>query len=143
MKNLIRKPYTVSWLGLAARSTGLVVLTFAAGCARAPGPATPIEEPAMMVIRVVVDVVPDQRDAFVDFLAEEAVAVRKLDGCERYELYEHAGSPNRFMLYEEWASPSSFEAYRNSESMKRSFAVLGPMMAGAPDSAYFHATPAD
>lgn len=93
----------------------------------------------MMVIRVQIDVKPEQHDAFVSYLQDEAATVRKLDGCERYDLYEDVTVDNRFLLYEEWASPEAFEAYRTSDLLKQSFAVLGPMMSGPPDSAYFHA----
>ncbi|MEM9189278.1 MAG: putative quinol monooxygenase [Myxococcota bacterium] len=99
------------------------------------------ERSSMMVIRVVVEVKPEQRDPFVAHLAEEARAVRELDGCERYELFQDPANTNRFLLYEEWASPAAFASYQESDLLRESFAVLGPMMAGPPDSEYFQAQP--
>lgn len=105
----------------------------------AVAPTTPEESRPMMIVRVVIDVVPEQREAFEAYLREEARSVRELAGCERYELFQDPNEPGRYLLYEEWATPADFDAYRNSEALRRSFAVLGPMMAGAPDSAYYEA----
>ncbi|MFK7992452.1 MAG: putative quinol monooxygenase [Sandaracinaceae bacterium] len=99
------------------------------------------QENEMMVIRVVVDVQESQVDAFVAHLREEAIAVRRMPGCERYELFRDPDNATRFMLYEEWATPEAFETYQASDLLRESFAVLGPMMAGPPDSSYFEATP--
>lgn len=96
---------------------------------------------SMMVIRVVVDVKPESVDAFIAHLDDEAPKVRELDGCLRYQLFRDPAEPTRFLLYEEWASEAAFEAYRSSELLSNSFAVLGPMMAGPPDSQYFAASP--
>ncbi len=93
----------------------------------------------MMVIRVVIDVVPEQRGAFVEAIEQEAELVRTFDGCERYQLYADVSDEHRFLLYEEWSTPEAFDAYRTSDALKQSFAKLGPMMAGPPDSAYFRA----
>ncbi len=94
----------------------------------------------MMVIRVVVTVKPEEADSFVAHLTDEAAEVRLLDGCQRFELFQSPEETGRFLLYEEWASATAFDAYRNSPRFRQSFAVLGPMMAGPPDSQYFLAT---
>jgi len=117
----------------------LAAAIFASACG-AGTPATEVrgeEENEMMVIRVVVDVRPEHTEAFVAHLREEALQVRELDGCERYELFRDSEREHRFLLYEEWASREAFDAYRESDLLRESFAVLGPMMAGAPDSAYY------
>lgn len=121
--------------------TTVLGLALAACGAAEADPVTPDpEEPTMMVIRVLVDVQPDQTEAFVAHLAEEAPQVRALDGCERFELFVDPSAPNRFLLYEEWASAEAFEAYQGSALLRESFAVLGPMMAGPPQSAYYAAS---
>jgi len=97
----------------------------------------------MMVIRVAVTVKPESVDAFVAHLREESRQVREMEGCVRYQLFRDPDEPTRFLLYEEWATPAAFEAYQGSELLRNSFAVLGPMMAGPPDSQYFEATPRD
>lgn len=97
------------------------------------------ESSDMMVVRVVVEVRPESREAFVSYLTDEAQTVRELDGCLRYELYADPADANRFLLYEEWATAAAFEEYQQSDLLRQSFATLGPMMAGPPDSSYFEA----
>jgi quinol monooxygenase YgiN len=93
----------------------------------------------MMVIRVVLKVKPEQEAAFAAFLADESAAVRQLDGCLRYALFKATDAEHTYLLYEEWASQAAFDAYKAGPLLKKSFEVLGPMMAGPPDSAYFTA----
>lgn len=120
----------------------LTLVALACGSSAEPTATTPTErsEP-MMVIRVVVDVKADSVDAFIAHLNVEAPKVRELAGCLRYQLFRDPSEPTRFLLYEEWATEAAFEAYRSSELLSQSFAVLGPMMAGPPDSQYFAASP--
>ena len=93
-----------------------------------------------VVVRVRVQIKPDQIDAFTRYMAQESEQARALEGCERYEVFRATdGDGGTFLLYEEWASQAAFDAYRNSPLLKQSFAVLGPMMAGPPDSAYYSA----
>ncbi|MDQ3032033.1 MAG: antibiotic biosynthesis monooxygenase [Myxococcota bacterium] len=95
----------------------------------------------MMVIRVVVQVRPEHVDAFAAHMRAESLQVRALEGCQRYELFRDPEAPGRFLLYEEWASREAFDAYRASDLLRESFAVLGPMMAAPPDSVYYAASP--
>ncbi len=101
--------------------------------------ASPQRTDSMIVVRVAVRVQPASTDAFVAHLTREAEQTRALPGCQRFELFRDPQDPNRFLLYEEWASAADFEAYQNSDLLRESFAVLGPMMAGPPDSTYFDA----
>ncbi len=127
-------------LSRAAALLPLVALACGSSTEATTTPDTERSEP-MMVIRVVVDVKADSVDAFIAHLNTEAPKVRELEGCLRYQLFRDPGEPTRFLLYEEWASEADFEAYRSSELLSESFAVLGPMMAGPPDSQYFAASP--
>lgn len=98
-----------------------------------------METGTMMVIRVLVQVREGEADAFLAHMREETPRVLALEGCERYAVFAEPGEPNRFLLYEEWASEEAFAAYQASELLAESFRVLGPMMAGPPDSSYFAA----
>lgn len=102
--------------------------------------ASPERSNEMMVIRVVLRIQPEQRSAFLAYLNEESPHVRAMEGCSWYELFEDPNDENRFLLYEEWASADAFEAYKSTESFSQAFAVLGPMMAGPPTSAYYGAS---
>ena len=100
--------------------------------------------PSKVVVRIQVQVKPDQVSAFSDYVAKEAVQARAMQGCERYEVFRAAGAnSDTFLFYEEWSSQADFDAYRASPLLKQSFQVLGPMMAAPPDSAYYAANPID
>ena len=72
---------------------GMWALALVGGCGAGPGAdASPTLETQegrseMMVIRVVVDVRPEQVEAFVSHMRAETLQVRELEGCRRYELY--------------------------------------------------------
>ena len=100
----------------------------------------PAKDDSMMVIRVIMDIKPEHDEAFRAYFADETEAVRKLDGCLRYELFAAADQAHTYLLYEEWASAEDFRAYQQSPMLKKSFQVLGPMMAGRPNSAYYDGT---
>jgi quinol monooxygenase YgiN len=126
-----------------ALASSLALLCLSTSCAAQAQPdpmTTPQKEQPMMVIRVLVTIKPDQRDAFLTYMAQESLTVRALDGCIRYQVYSDASSPDSFMLYEEWADADTFHAYQNSPLLGESFKVLGPMMAAPPNSAYYEAT---
>lgn len=90
----------------------------------------------MVVIRILVSVKPEQRNAFVQQLERESVALRKRKGCQRYQLFEDVTSENHFLLYEEWRDKESFDAYKQSEGFGENGKKLRPMMAGSPESLY-------
>jgi len=94
----------------------------------------------MMIIRVVVTVQAEKVAAFVAQLQKESVEVKeKFAGCERFELFADPENGERFLLYEEWETAEQFDVYRQSDYFTENGAVLFPMLAGAPDSAYFEA----
>lgn len=94
----------------------------------------------MHIIRVLVNVKPEERQAFITHLNQEAVAVKQqFKGCDIFSLFVDASTENSFLLYEEWQTQEHFSAYRSSDLFKQNGAVLFPMMADKPDSAYFSA----
>lgn len=93
----------------------------------------------MKVVRVGIEIKPERVDEFRAYMSSESESVREFSGCERYELFSATDKPNTFLLYQEWKSADAFKAFQASPQLKQSFAVLGPMMAGPPDSAYFDA----
>ncbi|MFT7579485.1 MAG: quinol monooxygenase YgiN [Myxococcota bacterium] len=96
----------------------------------------------MMVIRVVIDVKPGLNAALEEHLRTESEQVRQMDGCLGYDLFQSTDYAACYLPYEEWASADAFAVYRSSELLKQSYAPLGPMLAGPPDSQYFEASPA-
>ena len=128
------------WLGCAPAVQTAPAGSEAAGGERSED-ASETEEATMMVIRVLVRVQEGRAEDFLAHMAQETPRVLEFEGCERYAVFADPSEANRFLLYEEWASAEAFEAYRSSELLAESFRVLGPMMAGPPDSSYFSANP--
>ena len=93
----------------------------------------------MIVLRVKVQVKPENKTKFVDVMKESIDISSKMKGCVQFGLYEDVVDENAFMLYEEWATRADADAYRNSEHFAESGKVLFPLMAGDPDSAYYQA----
>ena len=93
----------------------------------------------MIVIRVNVEVKPEETDAFVNHVTQEMIDVKSFAGCERFHLYTDIQDENKFLLYEEWETLENFKAYQTSAYFENNSKKLFPMMAGKPDSAYFEA----
>lgn len=105
----------------------------------APPEKTVTNEEEKMVIRVILEVAPENASAFEKALESEREEVLKFDGCERYALFRSPSSPTSYLLYEEWRDAAAFKRFQASDVLKRSFQVLGPLLSGPPQSAYFRA----
>lgn len=95
----------------------------------------------MIVIRVSIQVQPEKRHDFMQFMIHSIALSRGYEGCLKFSLYDDVSDENTFFLYEEWQSLTDFNRYRESEHFKESGAVLFPMMTGAPETAYYEAQP--
>lgn len=95
----------------------------------------------MMVIRVKVQVQPENKSSFLDAMKESIRISRKFDGCMTFDLYEDVTDDHALLLYEEWKTQADFDAYKASQHFKDSGKVLFALMDGEPDSAYFDAAP--
>lgn len=93
----------------------------------------------MMVIRVKVQVKPENKANFIDVMTESIGISRQFDGCLNFDLYEDVTDDNALLLYEEWDTTENFDAYKASDHFTASGKVLFPLMDGSPDSAYFDA----
>lgn len=91
----------------------------------------------MVVIRIQIESKTDQSEALARIVNEESNNVRKFPGCVFYALFRSTEHPEQFLLYEEWQDRSSFEAYKTSDAFKALGTALGPLLAGAPKSAYY------
>ncbi len=92
----------------------------------------------MMVVRVGLEIAPDKEHDFLAYMREESARVRLMPGCLRYEVFRSTDRSG-FLLYEEWESVDAFEQFKQSPTLKKSFSVLGPMLAGPPATAYYRA----
>lgn len=94
----------------------------------------------MFVIRVALRVKPEMLESFQLQAEQESREIpQQFEGCQRYAFYREAADAEAFLLYEEWSSRESFQAYRISEYFESVGSRLRPMLAAAPDSAYYAA----
>jgi quinol monooxygenase YgiN len=93
----------------------------------------------MIIIRVAMNVQPENKEKFLSLLGQEAVSVRRLEGCLKFNIFEDVSSENALLLYEEWQTLEAFDAYRTSRAFKETGQHLFPLMDGKPDSAYYSA----
>jgi quinol monooxygenase YgiN len=93
----------------------------------------------MIVIRVQMQVQPERKMEFLELLGQEALKVRALEGCLKFDMFEQVSEDNTLLLYEEWQTLGQFDAYRTSDMFKQNGQKLFAMMAGKPDSAYYSA----
>lgn len=93
----------------------------------------------MMVIRVKVQVKPENRAKFIQTMQESIHVSMEFDGCLHFNLYEDIADENTLLLYEEWETQGHFDAYKSSKHFRESGKVLFPLMNGKPDSAYYQA----
>lgn len=98
----------------------------------------------MHVIRIILQVKPEARDAFTEIARSEYEQVPKnFEGCERYAFWDSIVNPGEVLLYEEWKSAEDFDHYRNSDYFKEIGQKLFPLLAGKPDAAYYQAEKAN
>ncbi len=95
----------------------------------------------MIVVRVQLQVKPENRETFIDSFARHAERSRQFAGCQAFNLLEDVEQGNAYSLYEEWASAEAFDAFRNSDELKASGSTLFPFIDGKPTSSYYEAVP--
>jgi quinol monooxygenase YgiN len=93
----------------------------------------------MIVVRVAVQVKPEERVKFLEQVQRETVEIQRFEGLLKFKVYEDPGVDNSFLLYEEWQNLEHFNAYRYSDFFKQNGQLFTPMMLTKPDSAYYSA----
>lgn len=92
----------------------------------------------MHIIRVVIQVKPESREAFREIAKHEFEQVpQRFEGCLRFAYWDSIVNPGEAMIYEEWQTAEAFDRYRNSDYFKELGSKLFPMLAGKPDAAYY------
>jgi quinol monooxygenase YgiN len=94
----------------------------------------------MIVIRVALTAQPSERDQLIDHLRVDATQARGLPGCVRFDLLQDASDENGVFIYEEWSDRESFDAYRGSVFFEEVGRKIRPLLAAAPDGAYYDAS---
>ncbi len=86
----------------------------------------------MFVLIVDVHVKPDQRDAYVVAIRENAAAANQEPGCARFEVVQDHADPDHFVLYEVYDDEAAFQAHRETEHFKRYISVSTGFNASEP-----------
>jgi quinol monooxygenase YgiN len=88
-----------------------------------------------MVIQLVrVSIKPDQREAWLELIRQNAAQTRTEAGCESYHISEDLETPNTFTIVERWSDlEAQYEHFRNPEFGKL-MGALGDIIAGPPEA---------
>lgn len=77
---------------------------------------------------------PTGRPEALAALLAEAETVRSMPGNIAFRPYVDPVRPDAVCVVHEWADAASFAAYANSDTFRRSGAILRPMMTSSPVS---------
>ncbi len=88
----------------------------------------PIPAFAEFVNVVELDIVPEQRDAFLAHAKENAETTAKEPGCKEFNVVVSAKDPNHVMLFEVYDNEASLQKHRATEHFKHYQAATNPMV---------------
>lgn len=94
----------------------------------------------MLVIRVLLNVQPENQSRFIELIKEDRAASQQFEGCNHWEVYSDTTDPNNYLIYEEWETQAQFDAYKASDHFKQIGPKIFPLIAGDPNSAYYAAS---
>jgi quinol monooxygenase YgiN len=75
------------------------------------------------------DLVPSERDKFLEAIAEDAAATIREPGCLQFDVLVLATDPNHLFLYEVYESEAAFRAHRESAYFKKYAETTANMVA--------------
>jgi len=81
------------------------------------------------VLQVDIRIKPENVDAFMRKLAENAAAARKEPGCRGFDVAVDPNDRTRVMLYEVYADDKAFDAHQQTAHFKKYLAEAVPLLA--------------
>ena len=81
------------------------------------------------VLQVDIRIKPENVDAFMRKLAENAAAARKEPGCRGFDVVVDPNDRTRVMLYEVYADDKAFDAHQQTPHFKKYLAEAVPLLA--------------
>ena len=81
------------------------------------------------VLQVDIRIKPENVDAFMRKLAENATAARKEPGCRQFDVVVDPDDRTHMMLYEVYADDRAFEAHQQTPHFKKYVAEAVPLLA--------------
>ena len=83
----------------------------------------------MFVLAVQIRIKPENIDAFMKRLNENATAARKEPGCKQFDVLVDPADKTRVMLYEVYNDDKAFEAHQQTPHFKKYLAEAVPLLA--------------
>ena len=81
------------------------------------------------VLQVLIRIKPENVDAFMRKLAENAAAARKEPGCKQFDVVVDPKDRTQVMLYEVYADEKAFEEHQKGAAFKKYVAEAVPLLA--------------
>ncbi len=83
----------------------------------------------MYVLQVAIRIKPENVDAFMRKLDENAREARKEPGCRQFEVLVDPSDRSRIMLYEVYADEAAFQTHQGTPHFKKYLAEAVPLLA--------------
>lgn len=83
----------------------------------------------MYVLQVAIRIKPENVDAFMRKLDENAREARKEPGCRQFEVLVDPNDRARIMLYEVYADEAAFQTHQGTPHFKKYLAEAVPLLA--------------
>jgi quinol monooxygenase YgiN len=90
----------------------------------------------MFVLLVNIRIKPENVDAFMKRLNENAAAARKEPGCKQFDVLVDPADRTKVMLYEVYADEKAFEAHQATPHFKKYLAEAVPLLAARERSVW-------
>ena len=81
------------------------------------------------VLQVEIRIKPENVDAFMRKVVENAADARKEPGCKQFDVIVDPKDATRVMLYEVYASEAAFDAHQQTAHFKKYVAEAVPLLA--------------
>jgi quinol monooxygenase YgiN len=81
------------------------------------------------VLQVMIRIKPENVDAFMSKLRENAAASRKEASCKQFDIVVDPKDPTRVMLYEVYEDEKAFEEHQKGAHFKKYVAEAVPLLA--------------
>ena len=87
----------------------------------------------MIIQLVTVSIRPEQRDAWLEFMAAQAGRTRAEEGCIGFDVAEDLMTPDRFILIERWADLEAQYRHFRAPEFTQTMEAISAMLAGPPE----------
>jgi (4S)-4-hydroxy-5-phosphonooxypentane-2,3-dione isomerase len=81
------------------------------------------------VLQVSIRIKPENVEAFMPKVLENAAAARKEPGCKQFDVVVDPNDPTQVMLYEVYADEKAFEEHQKGAAFKKYIAEAVPLLA--------------